>query len=185
MTSPPTDPPAPPERPRAAPSEGPPGHDTRLHGYLARFGFRGGDATDLPAVRAARICGSAAEVDTPQAIVGAERTALHATFTGRPGACARFRFALPAPDRRRRLDAVHLHAAAGVDVHIVGIEVEQSGQRLAAHRDLALTGPVALRLDVADKPAVDGALTLIISVRFGRGRLLRVHFESTGVDLLG
>lgn len=185
MTSPPTDPPAPPEVPPEAPPESSPGADTRLHGYLARFGFRGGDATELPAVRAARICGSAAAVDTSDAIIGAEHTALHATFTGKPGACARFRFELPAPDRRRRLDAVHLHAAAGVDVHIVAIEVERSGQRLATHRDLALTGPVALRLDVADKPAVDGPLTLIVSVRFGRGRLLRVHFESAGVDLLG
>lgn len=181
MTPPPTDPPA----PAVAPPDAPPGADTRLHGYLARFGFRGGDATELPAVRAVRICGSAAEVETPDAIVGAERTALHATFTGKPGACARFRFELPAPDRRRRLDAVHLHAAAGVDVHIVAVEVERSGQRLAVQRDLALTGPVALRLDVADKPAVDGPLTLFVSVRFGRGRLLRVHFESTGVDLLG
>lgn len=170
--------------PPAAPPDPPPGAD-RLRGYLARFGFRGGDPTDLPAVRVIRVCGSFAQPDTPAALLGAERTSLHATFTGRPGARLRFRFDLPAPDRRRRLDAVHLHAAAGPGVVVEAVAVEQAGVVLAERRGLALTGPIALRFEADDKPPVEGAAALWVTVAFGDGGPLRVHFESAGVDLLG
>lgn len=168
---------------KTPPDDPPPGED-RLRGYLARFGFRGGDSVDLPAVRAVRVCGSAATAAPDAGLLAAHRTALHATFTGRPGGRARFRFDLPAPDRRRRLDAVHLHAGAGAGVFVEAVAVEQGGVVLAERSALALTGPVALRFEVVDKPAVEGATALWVTVAFGAGGPLRVHFESAGIDLL-
>lgn len=169
----------------APPADDPPPGTSRLHGYLARFGFRGGDPAEVPALRIVRVCGSFAQPDTPGALIGAERTSLHATFTGRPGARARFCFELPASDRRRRLDAVHLHGAAGAGVCVEAVAVEQGGAVIAERRALALSGPVALRFEVADKPVVEGAVALWVTVAFGVGGALSVHFESAGVDLLG
>ncbi|MEZ4432064.1 MAG: hypothetical protein R3F65_06580 [bacterium] len=80
---------------------------------------------------------------------------------------------------------MHLHAATAAGVVIEAVAVEQGGVVLAERSALALTGPVALRFEAADKPAVEGATALWVTVAFGAGGPLRVHFESAGIDLLG
>lgn len=158
---------------------------TRLHDYLARFGHR--RRAPLPGLEASqpRAYGSAVEVDTPDAILRGERTALHAIFVGHRSSRARFCFAFAAPTRPRHLDAVELNASVEPGACIEHVRLTSAGRVVAAFDQLALTGPRVMRLACAHRPVVTEPLLLTVTVRFRASAHRRIHFESAGLELLG